>query len=243
MKAKLSFAAGGKSDAKDEVEDKTIVYTDEIITAAEGSGKPVKLKRTYTKYDVLKDGKNLDGAPLDSPILIEKKDGKYTFTCQKELSPGFEKKLVGEFERDAGAPSVEKLLPGKPVKPGETWKIDVSKLPGLAGNEGLVVDADASELTGKLVKTYQKGGKQFGVLEFTGHLAIKSFGPKSPVKLKAGSKMGIKMTAEGCIDGTDPSGTTKGSLSIKVDGDGGGISISVAGEGTMTSTEELLPKK
>jgi len=245
MNSKLNLSIGGKADAKDSVESKAIVYTDEIITVTEGAGKPVKLKRTYEKYEVSKGGQALEAPPLNKAILIEKKDGKYTFTADdKPLDGPFATKLSAEFDRSTGTPGVDQLLPGKPVKAGDTWKIDVSKLPGLGGNDsGLVVDAEASDLTGKLVKTEKKSGKQYGVLEFTGNIAIKSLGEKSPLKLKPGAKMGLKMTAEACIDGTDPSSKMTGLLSIKMEGDGGGISLSIVADGTIGETNELLPKK
>ncbi|MCE9560657.1 MAG: hypothetical protein K8U57_01255 [Planctomycetes bacterium] len=245
MNSKVNFSVAGKAETKEDTESKVIVYTDEIITATEGAGKPVKLKRTYEKYEVTKGGKDLGGPPLNTVILIEKKDGKFTFTVDdKPLDGPFATKLSAEFDRSAGSPTVEQLLPGKPVKPGDTWKIDVSKLPGLTGGQaGMVIDADTSELTGKLVKTYQKGGKQYGTLEFTGQIGIKSLGEKSPLKLKAGAKMGLKMVADACIDGTDPSGKMTGTLSIKMEGDGGGISLSITADGTIGSSDELLPKK
>ena len=63
------------------------------------------------------------------------------------------------------------------------------------------------------------------------------------MKLKDGSKMGLKMTADACIDGKDPTASLTGNLSIKIDGEGGGITLSITADGTIVSTEELLPKK
>ncbi len=242
MTSKVNFTVNGKADSKDDVESKLIVYTDEIITAALETGKPVKLKRTYEKYEVVKGGKEQTGPPLNAPILIEKKGGKYAVSSDKELDAGFTTRLAAEFDRDNSGMGIERLLPTKPVKAGDTWKVDLSKLPGFTG-DAMSIDVDASELTGKLVKTFAKGGKQYGVLEYTGSIAIKNLGAKSPLKLKAGSAMGLKMVGEACIDGTDPSSKMTGTLSIKMEGEGGGIALSITADGTMGSIDELLSKK
>jgi hypothetical protein len=241
MTSKIAFTAGGKTEGKDDVEAKSIVYTDVVITANDGVGKPLKLKRTYEKYEVTKGGRAADGPPLNAAILIEKKDGKYTATAEQPLDPAFSAKLTAEFDRDGGM-GIERLLPGKPVKPGDAWKVDVSKLPGISG-DGLAIDADKSELTGKLLKTFERGGKRFGELEYAGTIALKSLGAKSPVKLKDGSTMKLKMTGEACIDGTDPSNRMTGTLAIKMEGEGAGVTLSLTADGTIASTEELLPKK
>lgn len=242
MASKIAFTAGGKTEGKDDVETKSIVYTDVIITANDGVGKPLKLKRTYEKYEVTKGGRATDGPPLNAGILIEKKDGKYTASAEQPLPPTFSEKLVSEFDRDGAAMGIERLLPGKPVKPGDTWKVDVSKLPGISG-DGLAIDAEKSELSGKLLKTFEKGGKKFGELEYTGTIALKSLGAKSAVKLKDGSTMKLKMTGEACIDGTDPSNRMTGTLAIKMEGEGGGVTLSLSADGTIASYEELLQKK
>lgn len=243
MTSKLTFAAGGKSESKDEVESKFIVYVDEVITASADGGKPVKVRRTYEKYEAAKGGKDLGGPPLNTPILIEKKGGKYSAEG-KGLDAGFAAKIAAEFDSNAGGAGVEKLLPGKPVKVGETWKVDVAKLPGIAGDTGkMVVDGEASSLSGKLVKTYKKDGKLFGVLEYTGDIVIKSLGEKSPLKLKNGSTMGLKFNVDACIDGTSPAAKSSATLRIRMDGEGGGVSIGIVANGTMESNEELLPRK
>lgn len=239
----VSFAAGGQSVKKDDTTTKTIVYVDEVVTAGDKGGRPVKLKRTYEKFEVSKGmgGKDEPAPPLNTPITIEKKGEKYEFTAEKPLDKAFSAKLSAEFDK---APKAEVFLPDKPVKPGDTWKLDGKKLGALVGGgEGLgVIDPDKSEMTGKLVKAYQKDGKQYGVIEFTGNVAIKGLGEKAPVTVKAGSGMNIKMTMDGCIDGSTPAGEMKGTMKLKLDAEGGGTSVNVTADGATTETTELLPK-
>jgi len=236
----VSFTAGGQAVKKDDAVTKTIVYVDEVVTAGDKGGRPVKLKRTYEKFEVSKGmgGKDEPSPPLNTPITIEKKGEKYEFSADRPLGKEFSAKLSGEFDK---APKAEAFLPDKPVKPGDTWKLDGKKLEGLTGGDaGGVIDPDKSEMTGKLVKAYQKDGKQYGVLEFSGNVAIKSLGEKVPVTVKVGSGLNIKMTMDGCIDGSSPAGETKGTLKMKLDAEGGGTVVTVTADGTTTETMELL---
>lgn len=244
--ATTTFTAGGQTQSKDEGGTTSMAYVDEIITPGEGSGKPLKLTRTYEKYEVTKGEKNEPAPPLKTAILIEKKGDKYEFSADgKPLDAAVAGKLSGEFNKAGGTPRAEDLLPGKPVKPGDTWKVEGEKLAKLLGGAGgqFVIDPEKSAVNGKLVKTYLKDGKQFGVVEYDIDLAITSLGEKGAFKMKPGSKMGMKMTMDGCIDGSMTMNTMTGKLSMKIDGEGMGISLTVVADGTVTGTEELLTKK
>src|SRR5262249_51888526 len=162
------------------------------------------------------------------------KGDKYEFTADKPLDKGFTTKLSAEFDK---ATDPAAILPDKPVKPGDTWKIDGKKLEGLLGGESPgVLDPDKSAVSGKRVKTYQKDGRGFGVSEYAGTIAIRGLGEKVPLTVKAGSR-DVKMTMDGCIDGSTPAGDMKGTMKLKLDAEGGGISMSVAADGTMSETQ------
>jgi hypothetical protein len=244
-KTTTTIGAGGKTQKKDEVVTKSVVYVDEIITPGEGGKKPLKLKRTYEKYEVSKGGKEDAGPPLDKTILIEKKGESYTYTIDgKPVEAAVAAKLAADFDKSADKARPEDLLPDKAVKPGDTWKIDGAKLVASLGAEAKnTIDADKTAINGKLVKTYRKDGKLFGVAEFDGDIVIASLGDKLPVKVKPGAKMGIKMTVDACIDGTTPGLKMDGKLTIAMEAEGGGITLTVAADGTIAMTEELLPKK
>jgi hypothetical protein len=244
-KTVTTVAAGGKEQKKDEVVAKSVVYVDEIITPGENDKKPVKLKRTYEKYEVSKSGKEESGPPLDKAILIEKTGEAYTYTIDgKPVEAAVAARLAADFERSTDKARPEDLLPEKPVKPGDTWKIEGAKLvASLGGDARDTIDADRTVINGKLVKTYRKDGKLFGVAEFDGDIAIASLGGKVPVKVKPGAKLGIKMTVDACIDGTTPGLRVDGKLTIALGAEGAGITLNVTADGTMSMTEELLPKK
>jgi hypothetical protein len=243
-KGTVTLVAGGKTQTKDDAGTKNMVYADEIITAGEGDARPVKLKRTYEKYQVTKNGKDESGGPpLNTAILIEKKGDKYQFTVKgNPVEAGLAQQLSAEFDKP-GPRAEEVLLPGKPVKPGDTWKVDGAKIASGLGAAGkAVIDTDKTVMNGKLVKTYQKDGKLFGVLEFDGELVVAGLGEKVPIKVKPGSKIGVKMTVDACVDGTDAAMKIDGTLSLKFDAEALGNAITVDGGGTITQTQELLKK-
>jgi hypothetical protein len=243
-KGSATVVLAGKTQTKEESGTKNIVYVDEIITAGAGDGRPVKLKRTYEKYDVTRSGKDeAGGPPLNTPILIEKKGEKYQFTINNEpVKLSLAVQLAAEF--DQTGPRLEvALLPGKAVKAGETWKVDGAKIASWFGPAGkAVVDADKSVINAKLVKTYQQDQKQFGVLEFDGELVVAAFGQNAAIKVKPGSKIGVKMTVDACIDGTDPAMKIDGTASVKLDAEVFGGPLTLEGGGPFTETRELLKK-
>src|SRR5581483_9656401 len=110
----------------------------------------------------------------------------------------------------------EDFLPGKPVKVGDGWTIDVGKVAGELGESGMVIDEKKSAAAGKLTKVYDKGGKKFGVIEVTMELVVTKLKGAQEVPLKDGSKLTITLTLDGCIDGSEATGagkmTMKGNL-------------------------------
>jgi hypothetical protein len=129
--------------------------------------------------------------------------------------------LQKEFDREKKL-TEEDLFPKEPIKVGGTWKIDVSKLAKELGEDGMIVDESKSSASGKLIKTYDKEGARFGILEVNMDVTVtklKGEGQEIPLK---DSKMTFVMTADACIDGTLDTGkakmTIKGSLSGEVMG-------------------------
>lgn len=235
-----AFEVGGMKESKAEDETRDIVHTDEVVTPGDKSDKPIKLIRTYEKYDV-KGGKEKGEPPLKAAITIAKADGKYTFAVGgKPLTGDFAAVLDKEFNKKDDEPTTRDMLPGKPVKPGETWKIDPAKFVKSL-EEIATVDAEKAKMTGKLVKTYTKGGKQFGTLELQFDFPIKKLAGDAPA-LKTGA---MKMTTlmDLCIDGTVPGEQTKANISFGVQIEAMGVTADIKAEGVLTDTRELLPKK
>jgi hypothetical protein len=196
---------------------RSFVYVDEILACADDSPRATKLKRTYMKA-VLTQGDKSTTLPVEGhTVLIEIKDGKYRFTLE-------EKPLEGEADRllDAEFNTPDKkdlrplILPAKPIKPGDTWKLDADRsfaglnadksISGLNGAR-LKFDKTHLEATGKLVKTHKVGGAQFG--EFELKVVAPVFHDPTRLRQSISGDRSVTLTGDLCVDGTSPQGQTK----------------------------------
>lgn len=233
-----AFDAGGKKASKDKEETRLIVYTEEVVTPGTDGEKPAKAVRVYEKYEAA-GGKDRATPPLNAPITIAKSGEKYEFTADKPLGD-FAKTLDDEFNKP-NEPTTRDFLPGKPVKPGDTWKIDPAKFVKSLGKEKLSIDGAKAAMSGKLLKTYQKDGKLFGVLELLATFPVKDLGPGAP-PLKSGV-LKMTVTADVCIDGTDNRETTTSKLGFEIVVETKEFNVTVTSDGTLTKTTEPLPRK
>jgi hypothetical protein len=232
---------GGKKAVVNEQNSAAWVYVGEIAPKAAKDDQP-KLTRTYQKFEVLTNGKAEVGPPLKVPILIEKKGDEFAFSAgEKQLPPAFVKRLEGELSPATQGVTPVEMIPDKPVKPGDTWKIDATK--AFQGTGKVTLDADRGTMTGKLVKVYKKDDRQFATLEFTASAPIKSLGPDIALIPKDGSVAELKMTVDACIDGTDPFSRTNSRVSFRVEAAIPGGTIQLTSENQRTESIELVPKK
>src|SRR5262245_24757014 len=240
---KTVFAIAGAGKGMDEARGKALVYVDETLETPKNEARPTRLKRTYEKAQLTTAGKTNTLDVEGKTVLIEKAGDKYTFTVGgKPVSAEAEKLLGDEFNRVDMKDPVEAMSPKTPVKPGDTWKIDVTDLRKMMGSAAPEFDKDKVTATGKLVKTYQQDGRQYGVMEFAVEAPITGLGPKSAFALKEG-KLVVTMTADGCIDGTSPAGKTQTGLKFTVAGASGGVDVKVEVDLKGNRIYELLPKK
>jgi hypothetical protein len=217
---KVTVTVMGQTQVKDEKAKATYVYIDEVIEKPEGQRKPTKLKRTYESAELTVGDKKQDLGLKGKTVLIEKKGDKYTFTTDGKLLTGKTAELLTKEFSSKKQTGDEDFLPGKPVRVGETWKIDVAKVAGELAEGGMVIDEKKSAGSGKLVKVYEKGGKQFGVIEVTMDLLVSKLaaGPQE-IPLKEGSKLSVGLSMDGCIDGSEATGGGKMTMKGKLNGD------------------------
>jgi hypothetical protein len=220
---KTTFTAMGMERVVDGGGSSKFVYREEIIERPADARRATKLTRTYKTAEMTRaDAKTGDLGLAGKTVLIEKKGDKYEFTVDgKPLTGPGAQMLQKEFGREKKL-TEEDLFPKEPIKVGGTWKIDVSKLAKELGEDGMIVDESKSSASGKLIKTYDKEGARFGILEVNMDVTVtklKGEGQEIPLK---DSKMTFVMTADACIDGTLDTGkakmTIKGSLSGEVMG-------------------------
>jgi len=221
-KTKVVISIMGKDETKDEDTLTKLAFTDEVIEKAAGAAKPTKVKRTYDKAEMTKSGAKVDLGLDGKIVLIEKKDDAYTYTVDgKDVSGEAADMLKKEFATKKSS-SEDDFLPNKPVKVGDTWIVDVAKIAPELAEGGMVIDEKASKATGKLVKIYDKAGAKFGVLEIEMDLVVSKLKAAQEIPLKEGSKLMIKITMDGCVDGTSATGggvmSMKGNLAGEVMG-------------------------
>jgi hypothetical protein len=231
---KLSLSIGGKpapNQPPQGKEGKAESYVETILEKPDSAEKPTSLKRNYEKARFIKEGKEQTRAYEGKTVLIQKKGDKYQFQIDggKELTGMDAEDLDKEFNKKDGLSEdeLEKLLlPTKPVRVGDTWKIDGDKLFNAMAKEG-GFSAEGSKATGKLVEVYEKGGRKIGKMDIEITSPITKFGEKESVKFKVaeGSKAVQAFHLDVCIDGTSSAGSIKAEVSMNIDAgfDAGGM--------------------
>lgn len=237
-----SFTIKGTKKDMEEVKTKTIVYIDEVLDNAAKTRPAAKIKRTYEKSVLTKDGKNIP-FPLDGKtITIEKKGDKYVFTAAGEAVTGEGLKLLdNEFNRPTKSDSQDFYFPKKPVKTGDSWDVDALDIIKLVSDSGLNLDAEKATAKGTLKKTFTKGQSQYGSVDFVFEAPVTGIGPKSAVTIQSG-KMTIKSSGESCIDGSLPASNMTTKIKLAISGTVQGIDLQIESNATENRTIELLTK-
>jgi len=250
--------AGTKLVDQKEKTSKTNIYKETILEKKEGDDKSTSVKRAYEKArNVPKDGKEETRVYEGKTVLIDKKGDKYEFIIEggeeitgkdaEDLDKAFNKKGPSDEE-------VEKyILPGKAVKVGESWKLDVDKmLKELMKDEKETVmafDSAKTEGSGKLLEVYEKNGHKFGKMTFTISATLKEFSTGGmKFKVRDGSKMALNIEIDVCIDGSDGSGVLKTEMKMTLNADvstpdGKEINMLVDNKSTMTQKRTDVTKK
>jgi hypothetical protein len=210
-------------------------YTETVLE--KGKKHPTKYKRAYTKAREKEGKKELKRSYAGRTVVFTGKNGK--FTVAVEGKPDLAKKDLKELTSEANKPrddDVENLLPSKPVKVGETWKISGKALARTFPD----VAAGKSKGMGKLVKVYRKGKQQWGVLEFT-----LTFAYKEQEKVTFEGPGRFTMTLETAIDGSTALGKMKvqGQFKAKQIDEKDGKKFLIHFTNRMSHTTEHLPKE
>jgi hypothetical protein len=205
------FDADGKVINENKIDTvKEEVYTEQVLE--KGDKWPKKFTHTYSKAVVTTDGNEEALSYQGCTIIYELKGQKYEVTVQgdkrvrkKDLEDL--KRHINDNMRMDGL-----LLPKKAVKLKEVWKLDVTKLVEmLPADTG--ADVEKSKADARLVKSYLKKGKQFGVIEVNLSFAMISL--PGGLKFSPPAMMDAKSTIDVCIDGSDCAGLSTSSWKLK----------------------------
>jgi hypothetical protein len=220
---KVTDPDGKKVQDQKQSEKADEVYTETVLE--KGDKSPKKYKRTYEKATRTRDGKAEARSYEGRTLHFEEKDGKYTVTAEGDKP--LAKEDLDELTRKANEGSAEQeeaFLPKKPVKVGDTWKVEGKEVAKVFAKDG-ELDPDLTSVEGKLTKVYKEGDHQFGVLTLTLKVAPK---PKFPPTFKAEKPPVVESTVtfDVAIDGS----TTKGTMTM-------------TGNSGLRGTDEQMGKK
>jgi hypothetical protein len=209
MEFKVLDNAGNAVVEKKETKALRFEFRETGLERAGAGDELVRIKRFYDRGERRINGVRETLPYQGKTLLIQKKDGRFTFLIDNDAGgESLEGKEDDELNEELNKGDFRKLmnaamLPRKAVKLNETWKLEVAPLARDLMKDGKIeVDEAKSKGSGKLVKIYQKNGKQFGVVELTMEFPVTHVineGNKSPTKE---GKITIKLERDGCIDGS-----------------------------------------
>ena len=238
-----TVTAGGKDQKQEDKSSNKAKFTDEVLAADGTSVKPTKVKRAYETAEAVRKGKDVELGLAGKTVLIEKGADKYAYTLDgKPVAAAAKDVLDREYNRAGMAAFEDVMMPKNAVKVGEKWQVEPAVLAKLFG-EQMTIDTDKTKVSGKLVKTYDKGGVKYGVIEFTIDLAITAMkSPMGELPASDGSVMSFVVSRDGCIDGTAlddvMTGNIKADIGIKLPQ----AEVRVIVDGTMKSTITTVKK-
>jgi hypothetical protein len=224
-----------------ELKGENLSYTTTILKKAAGEEKPTSLRRTYAKYDEVKDGKTTSHDLAGKTVLIEKKGDKYTFRYDggDEVTGPAAAKLDKEFNKPD--PNSEKdFLPAKAVAVGESWVIPTDKFKQRLGpQEAKLFDLDKLKATGRLLKAYKKDGAQFGVLEIILEMPLRANAEIEKGYTIHEGKAILKGTLDTCVDGSSYAGSGKFTMDMtwRATVETNGMRLSVAAQMSRAGTD------
>jgi len=138
----------------------------EIVLEADKSGNPTKFIRKVQKAKNTEDGKTTAYSYEGKSLLFEKQaDGKFRIGVEGKgtIDAKDQEKLFRAANKPSESDEIMKQLdPKKPVKIGETWKLDPKPI---ARAMDFIVDESKSVLTAKLSKVTMKGTSKVGTFE------------------------------------------------------------------------------
>jgi hypothetical protein len=214
---------------------KHLLYTDTVLERPDPLRPPTKVKRVYDKAVTEGD----PGTPGDKTrpyhgktLLIEKKGDKYEYRIDGgEAIPG-DVELNNEFTNAEQARQKKVFVPPGPVALNQMWQVDAKALLGEADKtDALQVLKSAG--TAQLVKVYKKDGRLYGVIDVKLEIEFKLSpkGPKEGEGTTSENKGVMKLTFDGCIDGTFAEGRISGTAEFS-----GTTTVRLPNAPAMTST-------
>jgi hypothetical protein len=244
METSTKLTINGKTEEKVEKISTIAAFVEEILGVDAETKTPNKAQRKYENAQQTVGDKTSAVPLLEHPVVIEKgKGGQYTFLQNGQALVGAsEEFLKKEFNSKKGATKEDDMLPKKPVKVGDTWTIDIKQAAADLAGDGAKVDVAKSTATGKLLKVTDKNGQKHGSIQVDIVLAVTELKAEMAIPLKAGSKMTISVTLEGCLDGQETTGKSQLTMSGLFLVDLPGVDMTVQLKGTSVAQKLQIKK-
>jgi hypothetical protein len=197
-----------------------LTFRQEVLEKPDGSSKARKLRRHYLRAEQTRNGMTKTLAYAGKVISIEERDGRYRFRNDKGENVTTAHDLESECNLTNPLPALPPFGPDwlprtRAVKVGESWKIEPASFARpLDTLTPLRIAPGKITATGKLLRVYRKGARQYGVLELRIEIPVVKalpFATEEKLDLKA-SKFLIRIVADACIDGSGFDYHLKGTL-------------------------------
>jgi hypothetical protein len=227
----ITDALGRKIDDKVERVVETLVYCETLLKRS-ADGKPQRIRRHYEKAQ-LKTGNTTRNYAFHAMDVVIQRDGeRYTFTTADGAAfPGADAAILDcEFNNRDEKFRLEHLLPGKPVKIGAEWSVNMDgAIKDFVRTGRFSVDPAWATGKGHLHTTTPSGGPLFGQILYRMEIPILEMAVSGPMRSAAtpGSKATFELTLDMCIDGSNPSATILGTSEVKA-----GVNLLQAGSAT-----------
>ncbi|MGE3803091.1 MAG: hypothetical protein AB7K24_00305 [Gemmataceae bacterium] len=217
---KVTDASGGAVVDRREKATATTTFWQQIV-ARSNTGVPTKLRRGYGSARVKDDLDFVKPLPFEGKQVNFQRnnDGRYTFQIAKgaELKDKDAQVLSSEF--DKGIFGMERVMPDRPVKVGESWNIKFDMPTSIRqDNCAILFDPARAKSTAQLTKVYKKDGVPYGQVVARWEVPVVSIhAVTTKFDLDKGSTFICHCTADVPIDGSSPFGTFKKVAYIKCD--------------------------
>jgi hypothetical protein len=228
-----------------------VVFTEELLEKPAGATRATRLRRTYEAVDKSHSKTGAQKSALMGKVVeVDRTGAKPRYTIDgRSPTPEQAKELDADFGREqTDTLTNADMLPGKPVKVGETWAVDRAKVAAsLPQVPAVKFEADHVRVSGKLVSVTPQGGKSQAKVEFTLRMPVAEIRPDNlvrPLKTDAESSLVITVTVEFCPDGSTPGEIVyfDGRGRVGADLPNGGL-FTMHYHETGTTSEEMPPKK
>jgi hypothetical protein len=161
----ISYMQNKKSDVKSSSEKSD--YIQAIYALKTGEQYPTKFTRDYKAAEFKEgDGPSKPASYVGKLVSFEKSFGHYSVTVNKNSIPSDEDEQFRTTLEKVDRTRRADLMPKGPVQVNVPWPINVVYAEDLGKLQDIDLNKAVSKGTGVLTSVYNKGGKQWGVLEF-----------------------------------------------------------------------------